>query len=185
MTQRGSHTIRWVMVGLVVVVLLPVLVVFGTRLDKDATQVPTVLIGKPAPAFDLRTVDGRSVSPSQLAGKPYVVNFWASWCPPCREEHGTLRAFWERYRDSGVQLLGVIFKDSPSAARAFQQDLGGDWPLVEDPGGRTAVEFGLVAPPETFIVNSRGIISAKFIGALKPGQLEEAIAAAESEVAGR
>jgi cytochrome c biogenesis protein CcmG/thiol:disulfide interchange protein DsbE len=167
------------MVGLAVMVLLPALVVLGTRLDKDATQVPTVLIGKPAPAFDLRTVDGQSVSNAQLAGKPYIVNFWASWCPPCRAEHGTLRAFWERHRDD-VPLLGVIFQDSPSAARAFQQELGGAWPLVEDPGGRTAVDFGLRAPPETFVVNSRGIIAAKFIGALQPGQLEAALAAAES-----
>jgi cytochrome c biogenesis protein CcmG/thiol:disulfide interchange protein DsbE len=173
------------MVGLAVVVLLPALVVLGSRVGKDATQVPTVLLGKPAPQFNLRTVDGQTVSNGVLAGKPYVVNFWASWCGPCRKEHGALRAFWERYRDDGVQLLGVIFQDSPSNARAFQQELGGDWPLVEDPKGRTAVDFGLRAPPETFVVNSRGIIAAKYIGALKPGQLEEAIAAAESEVAGR
>lgn len=173
------------MLGLAVVVLLPALVMLGSRVGKDATQAPTVLLGKAAPAFNLKTVDGQTVSNAQLAGKPYVVNFWASWCPPCRQEHPALRVFWERYRDKGVQLLGVIFQDSPNAARAFQQELGGDWPLVEDPGGRTAVDFGLRAPPETFVVNSRGVITAKFIGALKPGQLEQAVDAADSELAGR
>lgn len=185
MAQRGSHTIRWIMVGLAVVVLLPALVVLGSRVGKDATQVPTVLLGKAAPRFDLRTIDGEAVSTEVLAGKPYVVNFWASWCGPCRKEHGALRAFWERYRDDGVQLLGVIFQDTPANARAFQEELGGDWPLVEDPKGRTAVDFGLRAPPETFVVNSHGVITAKFVGALQPGQLEEALAAAEQEVAGR
>ncbi|HET9771119.1 MAG TPA: TlpA disulfide reductase family protein, partial [Acidimicrobiia bacterium] len=98
--------------------------------------------------------------------------------------HGALRAFWERYRRDGVQLLGVIFQDSPAAARAFQQELGGDWPLLEDPGGRTAVDFGMRAPPETFVVNSQGVIVAKFSGALSHGQLEQVVAAADTQLAG-
>jgi len=182
--RRGTHTVRWVMLGLALVGLLPALIVLGSRLDKDATLVPTVLLGKQAPAFTLKTLDGQTISNADLAGKPYAVNFWASWCPPCRQEHGALRAFWERYRQQGVQLLGVIFQDSAAAARGFQQELGGDWPLLEDPGGRTAVDFGLRAPPETFVVNSQGIIVAKFSGAVAPGQLEQVVATADSQLAG-
>ncbi|MCA1842887.1 MAG: redoxin domain-containing protein [Actinobacteria bacterium] len=168
---------RWLMVGLAAAVLLPSLVVFGSRLGKDATLSPSVLIGKPAPAFTLPTLDGKTMSNADLRGKPYVVNFWASWCGPCRQEHGTLRSFWERNRDQGIMLLGVIMRDEPGRARAFQAELGGDWPLLTDPKDKTLVDFGVRSPPETFVVDANGIIVAKFQGPLGPGQLDEVIAA--------
>ena len=171
------------MIGLAVAVVLPALALLGTRIGKDATRVPSVLIGKPAPAFTLPTLDGKTISNADLRGKPYVVNFWASWCGPCRLEHGHLRSFWERYRDQGVMLLGVIFHDTPGNARAFQAELGGDWPLLQDPKDRTLVDFGVRAPPETFVVNEDGIIVAKFQGPVGPGQLDQ-ILASETRLAG-
>ena len=173
--RRGVHTIRWVMIGLAVVVLLPALVVLGSRIGKDATLTPSVLIGKPAPAFALPTLDGKTISNADLRGKPYVVNFWASWCGPCRLEHGSLRAFWERHRDEGIMLLGVIMQDSPGRARAFQAELGGDWPLLTDPQEKTLVDYGVRAPPETFVVDADGVIAYKFQGPLGPGQLDEVL----------
>jgi len=171
---RGAHTIRWVMLGLGAALVLG-LAVFASRLGKDATYVPTPLIGKPAPAFTFTRFDGTQVTNADLAGKPYVVNFWASWCTPCRKEHGNLRAFWERYRDKGVALLGVLYNDTPGPAKAFQEDLGGDWPLFKENATAT-VDFGVRGPPETFVVDQNGIIVGKFTGPVGPGQLEDAIA---------
>ncbi len=174
--QRGAHTVRWVMIGLAVVVLLPALAVLGSRIGKDATLTPSVLIGKSAPAFTLSTLDGQTISNADLRGKPYVVNFWASWCGPCRLEHGHLRAFWERHRDQGIMLLGVIMQDTPSRARAFQAELGGDWPLLVDPKDKTLVDFGVRAPPETFVVDADGIVRFRRQGPVGPGQLDGLLA---------
>jgi len=171
---RGTHTVRRVMIGLGAG-LVVALALLASRLGKDATYVPTPLIGKPAPAFTFSRFDGTTVTNADLAGKPYVVNFWASWCTPCRREHGNLRAFWERYRDKGVSLLGVLYDDTPGRARAFQEDLGGDWPLFKDNATAT-VDFGVRGPPETFVVDQNGIIVEKFTGAVLPGQLEDVVA---------
>jgi cytochrome c biogenesis protein CcmG/thiol:disulfide interchange protein DsbE len=173
--RRGAHTVRWVMIGLGTG-LLVILALLASRLGKDATYVPSPLVGKPAPAFTLTNLDGTKVTNADLAGKPYVVNFWASWCTPCRKEHGTLRAFWERYRDQGVELLGVLYDDTAGPARAFQKELGGDWPLFQA-DEEAQVGFGVRGPPETFVVDDQGIIVAKFTGPVGPGQLESTIAA--------
>ena len=173
--RRGAHTVRWVMIGLGTG-LLVILAVMASRLGKDATYVPSPLIGKAAPAFTLTNLDGTKVTNADLAGKPYVVNFWASWCTPCRQEHGALRAFWERYRDQGVALLGVLYDDTAGPARAFQKELGGDWPLFQT-NEEAQVGFGVRGPPETFVVDERGIIVAKFTGKVGSGQLEATIAA--------
>ena len=178
--RRGAHTVRWVMLGLGAGLVVSV-VVLASRLGKDATYVPSPLIGKPAPAFTFTKLDGATVTNADLAGKPYVVNFWASWCVPCRTEHGALRAFWERYRDKGVTLLGVLYEDSPERGRAFQQDLGGDWPLVKE-NRRAVVDFGVRGPPETYVVDARGLIVAKFTGPAGLRQLVAAVDAAEHPV---
>jgi len=171
--RRGAHTVRWVMLGLGAGLVVAV-AVLASRLGKDATYVPTPLIGKPAPPFTLTRFDGSTVTNADLAGKPYVVNFWASWCGPCRQEHGALRAFWERYRDRGVGLLGVLYEDTPDRGREFQQELGGDWPLFKE-NRQAVVDFGVRGPPETYVVDAQGLIVDKITGPAGPGQLEAII----------
>ena len=93
-----------------------------------------------------------------------VLNFWASWCVACRQEHPNLVAAWERYGDSGVVFLGVLYQDSPRYARQFMKELGGGWPTLLDPGGRTAISYGVAGVPETFFIGRNGRIAYKQVG---------------------
>jgi cytochrome c biogenesis protein CcmG/thiol:disulfide interchange protein DsbE len=151
--------------------------ILGTRLGKDPTLVRSPLLGKPAPEFSLPRFDqSGEISSSALSEHIYVVNFWASWCVPCRRETPALAAFYRQWQPRGVELVGILYNDTLEAALAFRKDLGGTWPLVADPGGRTAIDYGVFGVPETFVVDQRGTIMAKFVGAVGPGVLEDTIA---------
>lgn len=174
--SRRARPLRWVLVLTGVAVLVPFLFLLGSGLGKDPSLVRSPLLGKPAPAFALPRIDGPGrASSGNLAGRLYVVNFWASWCVPCREETPVLEAFYQRWRPQGLELVGILYNDTPDAARRFRTEFGGSWPLVDDPRGRTAIDYGVFGVPETFVVDRRGVIMAKLIGAVSPGTLDDII----------
>lgn len=146
-----------------VVALVAGLLSFG--LGRDPTAIKSPLVGKPAPVFSLRTLDGRStVNLQDLRGQVVIVNFWASWCTECRVEHDALAAAWQRYRDAGVVLVGVDFQDARADALAYLDQAAMTWPAVEDPGSRTALAYGVYGIPETFFIGPDGQIAAKDVG---------------------
>ena len=141
------------------------LLAYGFRTDPRA--VPSPLVGQPAPAFALTTFDGKAVSLAGQRGKVVVLNFWASWCVPCREEHDALAAAWGRYRDRGVVVLGVSFEDTREAALEVRDELKGDWPLADDYGTRSL--------PETFVIDARGRIVDLYRGQISQERLDRAL----------
>jgi cytochrome c biogenesis protein CcmG/thiol:disulfide interchange protein DsbE len=161
--------------GVIVVAgVLGALLAAGLR--GDPTLIRSPLIGRPAPDFDLPRVDaGDTISLSSLRGRVVVLNFWASWCGPCRVEHPDLEAAWQRYREHGVVIVGIGYQDRSADALAFRQELGGDWPLVDDPDSRTALAYGVTGVPETFVVGPDGRISAKSYGPVTYEMLTEEI----------
>jgi len=148
---------------LAAIIGLTALFAFGLR--RDPSLIRSALVGNRAPNFTLRTIDGgQTVSLADLRGQVVVVNFWASWCAACRREHPNLLAAWNRYRDRGVVVIGIVFEDTPAAAMAYMRELGGDWPNLVDPGGRTALAYGIYGIPETFFIGPDGKVAFKQIG---------------------
>jgi cytochrome c biogenesis protein CcmG/thiol:disulfide interchange protein DsbE len=137
----------------------------GFGLSRDPGVVPSALVGRPAPDFSLRTLDGtETVRLSELRGQVVVINFWASWCVECRVEHPALQAAWQRYRDRGVTLVGIPFQDRLADSRRYAAETGGGWPLVEDPGSATALAYGVYGVPETVFVGPDGRVAHRVVG---------------------
>ena len=148
-------------------VALAVGAAFGLRVGKDPTLVDSPLIGRPAPAATLPDLDGGPpVSLSALRGRVVVVNFWASWCVPCRTEHTELVAASSAYREAGVVFVGIDFQDRRTSALAFLDELGRarGYRYVTDPGSRAALDFGVFGVPETFLLDRSGTVAAKITG---------------------
>jgi cytochrome c biogenesis protein CcmG/thiol:disulfide interchange protein DsbE len=154
---------------------VPVIALFGWGLSKDPGYIPSPLPGKEAPPFSLavfapgqpplnRAV-GDSVRLSDLRGQVVVLNFWASWCLSCRDEHTTLSEVAKRYAGRPVHFLGVLYNDEPAAGLQWISEMGGQsYPSVNDPKARTAIDFGLYGVPETFFLDADGRVAYKNTG---------------------
>ena len=141
-------------------------VVLGIGLTLNPREVPSPFIGKPAPAFSLPGLHDESVtvSPASMRGQVWLLNVWASWCAPCREEHPVIVA---AARDSGVPVIGLNYKDERSAARGWLRQLGDPYQAIAaDRDGRVGIDWGVYGVPETFVIDRAGIIRHKVIGPL-------------------
>lgn len=133
------------------------------------------LIGQPAPDFSLQTVDGQTVSVSSLRGRPVIVNFWASWCVPCRDEFPLLVAAYQKYSGQGLEILGVIHDDGPQTATDFARTYGATWPLLLD-GDHTAWNaFKGAFLPVSYYIDRAGVIRAVSYGPPPSGFLDDQI----------
>jgi cytochrome c biogenesis protein CcmG/thiol:disulfide interchange protein DsbE len=113
-------------------------------------------LGDPAPEFALTLLDGSEMSLSDLRGQVVVLNFWASWCFPCRREAPALQQVWESYRNQGVAFLGLSYQDVQSASQAFIEEFGITYPNGMDVRGRISRSYGITGVPETFVIDRDG-----------------------------
>lgn len=122
-------------------------------------------IGNIAPDFELRTLDGQTVKLSALRGKPVLVNFWATWCPPCRAEMPYLQQVHEKWTTKGLVLLAIDLEEDTETIRKFMTELNLSMTVPLDTDGRVGKAYGITGIPETFLIDKDGIIRQKIIGA--------------------
>ena len=180
--SSGSHTARYTAVAVGVVALLLV-GVLATREDAASKIAKSPLVGRQAPAlagptlagdapeYDLLDVDSRWV----------LVNFFATWCVPCVREHDDLVTFSQRHDVAGdAEVVAVVFDDEPDAVRRFFEERGGRWPVVEDPVGRIALDWGVAGIPESYLVDPAGVVRAKITGGVEADFLEQVLSDLEA-----
>lgn len=130
----------------------------------------------PAPDFTIDTYDGGTFTLSDYRGQYVVVNFWGSWCIGCRDEMPELQSAWARFRDEGVMIVGVGFRDVESAARDFLDEYNVTYPTGNDTGLRITAAYGITGAPETYIVGPDGTVVAFYIGQFPAGWLNTTLA---------
>jgi len=161
---------------LVPLAVFAVLLVFlWVGLSRDPREVPSPLIGKPAPAFDLEQLHapGQRLATADLRGQVWLLNVWASWCVSCRTEHPLLM---QLAKANLVPVVGLDYKDKPDDGRAWLVQNGNPYSLsVVDQDGRAGIDWGVYGVPETFVVDKQGIIRFKQIGPVSVESLEQKI----------
>jgi cytochrome c biogenesis protein CcmG/thiol:disulfide interchange protein DsbE len=182
-------------------VTIPLIMLFAFGLRRgDPRLVPSPLVGNPAPEFALPVmamegpVDGRettgdTIRLANLRGNVVVLNFFASWCIPCRVEHRDLTRAARRYANRGVKFYGVVYNDEPPAIRRYIRELGGQsYPALLDPGQRVAIDYGLVGVPETFFIDQDGVVQRKVFSAVNQqilvDEIEAMLATGDADPAG-
>ncbi|MEM9359544.1 MAG: DsbE family thiol:disulfide interchange protein [Pseudomonadota bacterium] len=195
MTETPAHEVQsderknrssWLLVPVIIFAAMAIMFMFALQ-SGDPSKLPSALLGKPVPKFKLAPLDGLKDVPgfgsAELgSGGAKVVNFWASWCGPCRDEHPMLEAL---KREGKAKMFGINYKDPPPGGQRFLAQYGNPFGSIGvDATGRVAIDWGVYGMPETFVVDGQGRIVYKHVGPISAKDLEEkirpAIAAANS-----
>ncbi|MBI2709393.1 MAG: TlpA family protein disulfide reductase [Actinobacteria bacterium] len=176
---RRSGRSRLVVAVSVAVVLAvgALVVVLAKSPPANNRKIYSPLLGKPAPGIQSTTIDGRRFDLADYRGQWVLVNYFASWCVACRKEHPELIRFdADHDRKGDAQIISVVYSDKISAVKSFFGEMGGDWPVVRDDSGTTALRYGVSGVPETYIVDPFGTVRVKLIGGVTMAGLDQIMA---------
>lgn len=131
---------------------------------------PSVEVGRAAPAYEATTLDGSGVSLEQLRGKPVLLNVWATWCAPCREEIPYLSRLYDQHHTEGLEIIGVSIdaRGEDEKIADFAKEIGMRYPIWLDPNQRVAATFLAFGVPASYLVDRHGVLRWKHVGVLRP-----------------
>ena len=179
----------WIKLGLVVAIVGGIAALLAYGFSRDSRYIYSPLVAKPGPSFTLTLFEGGTLNSKDLVGKAVVLNFWASWCVPCRAEARALEETWQKYRHKSVVFLGVNIQDKEEDARAFLKEFGITYFNGWDSSGKIAIDYGVWGIPETFFLDPKGKITYKHAGELRvpviTAKLDEALKAVVSVEEGK
>jgi len=167
--SSGRRLAIWLIGAAIVVVLAAAALFVGFAPSTG------INVGQQAPPLTGTTIDGRTVNLADFRGRPVVVNFWASWCIPCRQEFPLFKD--EQAAHPELVFLGVVYHDTPDLARAFVADQGATWPSLIDPGDAMATAYKMAAPPQSYFIDASGIIRSRQIGTVSREDFDRQYAA--------
>jgi cytochrome c biogenesis protein CcmG/thiol:disulfide interchange protein DsbE len=157
-----------VALGIALAACVALIFVLVKAFGRDPHAVPFMLKGKQAPGFTLNALNtGEAVSLDKLRGKPVVLNFWSTWCGPCRMEHPVLAWGFREY-GTRAHFYGSIFEDTEENAREYLRQFRSPYPQLVDPQSRVAVDYAVAGVPETYFIDAAGVIQGKHVGPLDP-----------------
>ncbi len=168
----------WRRVIITLAVILPLIGILAYGFSRDPRYIPSPLIAHQAPPFTVTLFDGKRLSLDDLRGKVVFLNFWASWCLPCREEARELEAAWQKFKGKDIVFLGIDIQDTEEDALAFLREFNVTYPNGRNASGKISIDYGVWGIPETFFIDPQGQITYKHVGnlgsAIIATKLEEA-----------
>ena len=162
---------NWKIMSIGLLFCVPLIFVLAKGFNYDPRALPEELTGELAPSFALETLEGYPVSLSDLKGSVVVLNFWATWCVPCLQEHKDLLATAEEFKPKGVAFLGILYGDTKVKAEAYIKKHGSAYPTLLDEAQRTNIDYGVAGVPETFVIDREGRIVRKYTGPVRQVEL--------------
>lgn len=168
----------WRRLVLVALIIGPIVGLLAFGFTRDARYITSPLIAKPAAPFTITLFDGGKLTLEDLRGKAVFLNFWASWCPPCRAEARDLEAAWQKVKDENMVFIGVALQDTDRNSLEFLKEFEVTYPNGKDASGKIAVDYGTWGIPESFFIDPQGRITYKHVGGIRAplvlAKLEEA-----------